>query len=430
MMMAPIMSTAVQTFTAGQREIVLAELETILASAQFRASRRSQEFLSYTVRQALGNSPQEIKERTIGVELFGRALDYDTKEDAIVRVKANEIRKRLAVYYASPDAPVRVRIDLPSGGYVPEFHWADEPCVEPLVDELPAAEPAVPAPPVETASAPRRRALLGFAAAIVILCIAGFSFRLFTRSSTPTIDAFWQPAMTMPKPALVCLATPVVYRLSRRVHEKFLSTQPKSTSLRPYVVKLPPQQIDGNDVSPVVGQYVGAGDTMAAVNIGRYFEQRKKAMQLRIGQEVSFADLRSGPAVLIGAFSNPWTLEMTNQLRFTFEKEDGKWHILDKQDPAKKYASTAAGPDQPRVEYALVSRILDSRSGEFVIAAAGLTQRGTQSTGELLTNEKYLAAALGGAPAGWQRKNLQIVLRAMIIADSPGPPVAVAVHYW
>ena len=76
-----------------------AELQRILGSHVFRGSRRCCRFLEYSVQHVLqGNAQDELRERNIGVEVFQRPADYDTAEDAIVRVTANEVRKRLSQY--------------------------------------------------------------------------------------------------------------------------------------------------------------------------------------------------------------------------------------------------------------------------------------------------------------------------------------------
>ena len=62
-----------------------------------------------------------LKERSIGIDLFGRDSSYEPSSDATVRVRANEVRKRLSSYYASPDGSSELRIDLPTGSYVPRF---------------------------------------------------------------------------------------------------------------------------------------------------------------------------------------------------------------------------------------------------------------------------------------------------------------------
>ncbi len=53
-------------------EIVRAELERILASPEFKASKRCQDFLQFVVERALVGLSEDLKERTIGIEVFGR----------------------------------------------------------------------------------------------------------------------------------------------------------------------------------------------------------------------------------------------------------------------------------------------------------------------------------------------------------------------
>src|SRR5215471_14495584 len=85
-------------------DLVRAELARVLASSEFRTSKRSQEFLRYVVEHTLNGEADVLKERTIGIEVFGRATDYDPGDDATVRVKAGEVRKRLGLYYSDQGA--------------------------------------------------------------------------------------------------------------------------------------------------------------------------------------------------------------------------------------------------------------------------------------------------------------------------------------
>src|ERR1700722_12204865 len=61
-------------------------LRAITESPAFKGSRRSQEFLQFVVARALDGHFDDLKERVLGVELFGRSPSYDTGDDAIVRV--------------------------------------------------------------------------------------------------------------------------------------------------------------------------------------------------------------------------------------------------------------------------------------------------------------------------------------------------------
>ena len=108
--------------------LVRLHLEKVLAGKAFAGAKRSQDFLRLIIEHAIAGQLDDLRERMIGAEMFGRPIDYDTANDAVVRVKANEVRRRVAQYYAEEgtDSDV-VRIDLPTGTYVPEFHWESTP---------------------------------------------------------------------------------------------------------------------------------------------------------------------------------------------------------------------------------------------------------------------------------------------------------------
>src|ERR1035438_4403650 len=103
---------------------VRTELSRVLESPAFRTSKRSREFLEYVVEHTLNGPDGTLKERLIGVELFQLSTDFDTSEHTIVRVTANEVRKRLAQYYLSENGSAHaLRITLPPGSYRAEFKW-------------------------------------------------------------------------------------------------------------------------------------------------------------------------------------------------------------------------------------------------------------------------------------------------------------------
>lgn len=97
------------------------ELDRICSSSSFRSSRKSCEFLRYVVRVALDGRTDSLKERSIGIDLLGRDSSYDPSSDATVRVRANEVRKRLASFYGEDRDSPEYRIILPSGRYIPQF---------------------------------------------------------------------------------------------------------------------------------------------------------------------------------------------------------------------------------------------------------------------------------------------------------------------
>ncbi len=103
---------------------VRAQLIRILASPGFANAERMRRFLTFTVEAKLRGEQDQIKEFTIGREVFDRDGEYDPRTDPIVRVEARRLRTRLDEYYAAVGAADPVRIELPKGSYVPALHAA------------------------------------------------------------------------------------------------------------------------------------------------------------------------------------------------------------------------------------------------------------------------------------------------------------------
>lgn len=117
----------IKALSGRQIDQIRAHLEELTTSTVFSGSRRACSFLDHVVLKSLTGDFESLRERAIGAELFGRSIDYDTGNDSIVRVKAIEVRRRLAQYYnASAGHPPSVRIDLPSGSYVPRFSFIEQ----------------------------------------------------------------------------------------------------------------------------------------------------------------------------------------------------------------------------------------------------------------------------------------------------------------
>ena len=107
---------------AARRE----ELEAVLASPQFRHAPSLAQLLSWLCEKRFSGDTSQVKEYSIGVEVFHRGEDFDQETDSIVRVGVNRLRKRLAEYYAGEGASHRLQITIPVGQYVPEFRVLPE----------------------------------------------------------------------------------------------------------------------------------------------------------------------------------------------------------------------------------------------------------------------------------------------------------------
>lgn len=408
--------------TETEKASILAELRTILESQPFRNSWRSKQFLSYVVQHKLEGREEFLKERTIGMEIFQRQAGYATGDDAVVRVQAGEVRRRLERYYHNSSSASPVHIELPLGSYSPEFRW--DVVIPPLDAKLLAG--------------PRKRRLPWIVGAICVSLVLAAVLVMRSPGRRPgpsALDQFWSPIFATSQPVLICLAKPIMYRPSLDLYRRYSKNHPGTfqTQVERYDQALPLDQNEKlvwGDIRSIEDYGVAVGDVYVAAGLSALFEHIGKPSQVRIGSNYSFEDLRNSPSVVVGAFNNRWTMQMTSNLRFVFAEREGQF-MIQEQGPAGVSWSRVQAPGGEIVQdFAIVTRLLDAKTGQVVIAAAGLGSRGTQAAGEFISRSDYLEQAFRSAPPDWQKKNLQVVLQTTVTDSVPGPPRVIATHFW
>lgn len=180
---------------------------------------------------------------------------------------------------------------------------------------------------------------------------------------------------------------------------------------------------------PVPGLYAGFGNVHTATDLVALMGQIGKPWQIRTAGDVSFAELRRSPAILIGGESNVWTQPLTAELRFYFSREGQGAVIRDRTRPGFQWPQ-ATDVGTKSEDYAIVSRILDSKTDRCLVMLGGRTQSGTQAAGELVTQSGPLSEAMKAAPRDWARKNVQLVIRTQVHGLTPSSPVVLASHVW
>ena len=388
-----------------ERDAIQEQLERILANPLFTHSKRYPLLLRWVVESALEGRSGQLKERTLGVEVFGREPDYDTNTDPVVRITAGEIRKRIAQYYHEPGRENEVRIDLPCGSYVPDFH-------RPVQLERQIALPVEPPPRAEYLPIPKAKPIKPvYLVALALPPLIWLAVWLF--SVTP-VDRFWRPFWDSPGSVLLCIG---------------------GTGIAQEVAATPPPNSQTITVTEQIKrEYVAFSDATTLSRLAGLFQARGKQYSMRIGSSTTFADLRNGPVVLVGGFNNGWTMRLLGQLRYSLVRDPAtkvEW-IEDRDNPSKRdWMIDSTTPNLKLTEdYAIISRVLDPATERMVVVAAGIMQYGTIAAGEFLTNPKYLEDLAKKAPPNWQHKNLQAVIATKVINGNSGPPRIVATHYW
>jgi hypothetical protein len=372
--------------------LVREELDRVLASQEFHASKLCQGFLRYIVENTLGGHAANLKERTIGIEVFGKPTSYDPSEDAGVRVKAGEVRKRLRSYYSSHPGQSKVLIDMPSGTYVPEFQL-----VQP--DES----------GVRAKTRSRTRGYLLSATMGVLVLALSLFFWMRGRSPSGPLNQFWFPVFESHKTALICVAPVPVY-----------------TDLETGADEPPP---DKRNFTLIPNQFAAISDVNASLGIADMFRRMREPYKLRIGKDVSFGDLQTGPAVLVGFTYTQWH-EIGENFRYSIDLSQRPFGIAKNGVLTKWTIKTY--PDDPNLDedYAIVSRFFYPDTNDMVVEITGISHYGTQAATELFTNPTLIQQALRNLPAGWERKNVQIVLHMDVISGFASVPTVVATYSW
>src|SRR5579872_4340150 len=410
-------------------------LSAVLQSPPFHASAQSRELLQYIVEQTLAGRADMLKERVIGAHVFGRRIDYATNDDPIVRARVAEVRKRLAVYYQKAREET-VRISIPSGSFKAVFEWIDPPPVQVQPAPLPLSTATVEfkesptvgdvAPrelPAVTPTKGRRWWWLVAAACVAILAFA--SARYFPFQEQRAFNQFWSPVLDNSDPVLISIGSNPAYALSASYIEAYYRQHPGSQNkgMDPYVPLAPDAKLDGRDLVLVSGTLVALSDVAATTKILSLMEHRKKHFDFRLGSDMTYGDLREDPSILIGAYNNPWTLSMLGNQRYVFS---ARADILDRFNAQKHWTPKADFTD----DYAIVSRVLNSKTGKTILIAAGISGAGTRAATEFISEPQAISALAKALPDGWQKKNLEVVLHASVTDGVPSAPEIVATYSW
>ena len=418
-----------------EKAAVLRELETILSSPQFRNSKRYPALLEYIVKNTLAGRSDQLKERTLGVEVFDRPPTYDTNADTIVRYTAGEVRKRLLLYYSDGGESSTLRISLPAGSYVPEFAFeleepetaahpgrsheatADEPDAE-LHAVADAHEPHVFAADLAhlhadlaAAGDAKLRSRTLWIAAAAVLVVAAVAGGLLWRSRTPhpttAVDQFWAPVLRDQRNVVICTGS-VVFAQDRNysgVHTA--NKDPDYTFVSMQIASAIAQVTDIAERSGISTQVVPSAST-------------------------PLTQLGEHPVILLGGYNNQWTLRLLDPLRFHFAQGQNQSPeaILDRMQPANQWQRDRSLPYSSADDYAVVARFRNTTIDNWVVALAGLGRNGTEAATQFAASAHYMEMLRSQIGSGFDDKNIEVVLKVSVIEGKSGAPSILAIYSW
>jgi hypothetical protein len=188
-----------------------AQIQRIIASKAFKTSEVHRNLLTYLAEKSIAGEAQNLKEYTVGLDVFGKPSSYDPRQESVVRMHVGRLRQKLAEYYRTEGLTDPIIVDLPKGGFALNF------------DARPAPEPADGMPLAASATPIRRgfsaREIALAALLLVAVGTAGyFGVRLSTIQNvnvaapapgpwTSDLQELWGPLLSSDRPLMVTLAT-------------------------------------------------------------------------------------------------------------------------------------------------------------------------------------------------------------------------------
>lgn len=399
-------------FSEEEKAEIERQIERMVNDAHFSHSRRFPRFLRFIVSETLAGNTDQLKERTLGIEIFGKDAGYDTASEPIVRVTAAEIRKRIAQYYQEPGHEHEMRVSLPPGSYVPQFEFPRAP-VEPVTEFTGTQDPPLAAEAPVVAAPARTHRMTWIAGVAALLVILGLATALFWhRREDSAFNRFWGPILSSGDPVLFSVADQTRYA---------------SLTLRDAADPSQLVELKDNLTAVVID------DLSVITKIAGVLESSGHRYSLRGENATTLSDLRGGPGVIVGAFDNAWTLRLLAPLRFHFANDPAmtSFSIVDTQ-PGGHAPWTVHREQQLATniyeDYAIVARYTDATTGEPTLIAAGIGRGGTIAAGEFLTTPSLLQQVVSKEPPN--KRNVEVVLSTQIIDGQPGTPTISAVYYW
>lgn len=424
-------------WSAEQREAILVETNRLLSDPAFKRSQRCVKLLRHLIEHALNGDQEGLKERTLGIEVFGRSPDYDTNSDPIVRMTANEIRKRLAQCYEEPDRHSTVKIHLAPGAYFPqiEFEPLDEVAVVEHANvrrEFPELVP-FPQPEVVEAEADRverwafsgRKLIFGTVLVLLAGCIVLTLNYFNVFRSTQVL--MWTPILESNEPVTICVADVNSPQLNDAGNKNWAETASGYISGHKSPLETLPDASVHNRMPSV--PFV---DVSVAAKLASWMSVHHKQPSIRRYTTLTLEGLRRGPVVIVGAFDNPWSLFLLSNLRYHVQVDpvtQDEW-IEDTQNLSKRdwKGSGRLLYSDSSVDYAIITRVFHPDTGKWILAVGGLGMHGTEAAGELITDPAFASSLPASLRS--RKKNFQIVVKTTVIDGNTGPPQILAVYSW
>jgi hypothetical protein len=373
------------------------ELRRVLDSKYFSNSPKKTRFLEFVSEQTFIGNGDKLNEYLIGVEVYERGVDFNPQKDPIVRVQAYEIRRLLKKYYDDEGNNTALRMDLPSGHYVPIF--SRNASQESTTEDFHATSAPEKQEPV------RRRWALPLALSILCAVLAALLLtewwnRRSLQAQVPnnalpySLQWFWQPFLP---PAEAPLITIPNHPLLRAAHDGDTSQTlasgheiPKS-SLPEFRDTIHFRELKRFIFVPSLTDFTSVGETLGVVNLCEMFFSVGQKCNVQQSRLVNLDEIKGDNAILLGG-NQAWSGRVFLNVE-GFHFQSGVILNRNRQPGEKDVYKPEfdSVTNQLTRDYAVVLMLPNETKEKRVLLVYGIYTQGSQAAIEYLVNAERMA---------------------------------------
>jgi hypothetical protein len=377
--------------------------------------------LSYLAEKAFEGASDDLKEYAIGVELFQKPEAYSPQIDPSVRVHTTRLRNRLEEYFRTEGADSEIILKLPKGSFTIVFGPRHAEAEVKSLEPVPSAESSAGPPVIPPAPASRRwpgllfaLVLAGFLAIIVYQGVEIHSIKqeIAHRRLDPAVERLWRPLLDSPRPLVLVIGMPLWLRLRRGYFRDSDVNSPADIPNSAVVQEL--FGLAGEKPVRVEYGFNGLGETLQSFLLGRLFLAAQKPVTVARSNTLSWEELRSQDAVLLGSSkSNPHLRDLSFLVNYRLVP--GWIQVLHpRKGEPERYQPTLNAQEETIADYAIVARLPGIGGNGYIMVLGAESTAGNWAAAELMTDPrqareivKRMANASGELP-----EFFELILRA------------------
>ena len=380
------------------------QMDMILDSDRFRQAKSLEKFLRYVVARKLEGAENELKEYTIGLEVFHRGADYDPRRDAVVRVQANVLRKRMASYYQEEGAGDELIIEMPKGHYVPRFYF--RPGIAASGDRIedqtaPIERSLAPAQSVATPRRVTAQGLIATAFIFILGLLTAFAFQHWrgpkilaekniegdprpASTIDPVYMSLWEKFFESGAENVLAYGTPQFFS-ARGVYLRDVKiNSPWEASLSSRLMSL--SRASHLDLQPTE-IYTGVGETHGVYLLTRFFSKAARDLRVARSQTVGWDEMKNANVIFLSSMRFH-TLAKDLPYPSDFIINAGIKSAIINLRPCAGESATYGGADDG--EYATLTVWPGKLHQRRIMVLSGSTTWATLSAAEYVTDPEYM----------------------------------------